>query len=411
MPLIGLTNGARVNSLEVSDELWAELRTPAGRDTLTMPGCGMPALARVSKLGFRHFAHRANTDCEAEHKPESPQHMAMKAAVADLVNMEPGWEATIEFQGPDGAWVADVLAEHPCGRRIAFEVQLSGQTPDEFQFRSQRYFDAGILPVWITPLEVNAGVVLPVVRTSWRKSTPLPVDLAELLDWPNRSGNPTIRHSVGMYLDLGYVWSDGDVTRQLGERQRERLEREREYAAELAAQERRKKWLEDQIEKVRSLNTKVKVPEEMVAKNAPLALWVTQIGCWKCSAQMIIWQAQNAPELAFSPLLANPRPEDSVTARRLLQEWAVQARPTASKANIKVSYTKASGSSYPAFCCRDCGAVQGHVFLTHLLRKNWSPIATLPPGRHPKPQRRPVRQPVKKRSFEEMVIAKMTNRG
>lgn len=63
-----------------------------------------------------------------------------------------GWEANPEVRGTtsDGeAWIADVLCERD-GLRVAFEVQWSSQSDEEFRRRQQRYARSGVRTIWVT---------------------------------------------------------------------------------------------------------------------------------------------------------------------------------------------------------------------------------------------------------------------
>jgi hypothetical protein len=139
MPLSGLVDGDRVISSLLTEEEWAALKDDvrAKRRAITMP-CGWPGLAKTSKLGTAHFAHKPGGDgCSAG---ETAQHLLAKAIIVDAI-IAAGWEAEPEARG-DG-WVADVMATRGAVR-VVFEVQWSNQTLDDYRHRQQRYRDAGI---------------------------------------------------------------------------------------------------------------------------------------------------------------------------------------------------------------------------------------------------------------------------
>jgi hypothetical protein len=74
------------------------------------------------------------------------QHLTAKSVIARAA-VAARWKATVEYPAADRSWIADVLAEKD-GRRIALEVQLSRQDSAEFEYRQQRYAEAGIECFW-----------------------------------------------------------------------------------------------------------------------------------------------------------------------------------------------------------------------------------------------------------------------
>lgn len=126
---------------------------------------------RTSRLGLRHFAHRSGTHGTS---PESMQHQVLKAVVARHLQ-EQGCTVDIEAPTPDGSWIADVLTTSPTGARHAWEIQLSRQPDDEFRQRTNRYRDAGIETVWITPHTDWLPDGIDAIHTPIRKSTRLSV--------------------------------------------------------------------------------------------------------------------------------------------------------------------------------------------------------------------------------------------
>jgi hypothetical protein len=133
----------RITADAFGRSLQADVR--AGRRSALSPSCGAAAYLRTSKLGVRHFAHRASGDC-ATHPKETGQHLLAKDIIMRAARAA-GWDAEPEVHG-DG-WVADVLASDGA-RRVAFEVQWSAQTRDEFERRQARYAAEGIRCAWFT---------------------------------------------------------------------------------------------------------------------------------------------------------------------------------------------------------------------------------------------------------------------
>lgn len=138
MPLSATVDGQPLCAPLLDERAWAGLRGKA----IVLQPCGHPGFPRVSRLGTRHFVHER--DC-GSHRPESTEHLYVKAAVAGAV-AETGWSAGTEVPGP--GFVADVLARRG-DMRVAFEVQRSRQVLREYERRQATYADAGIRCVWL----------------------------------------------------------------------------------------------------------------------------------------------------------------------------------------------------------------------------------------------------------------------
>ena len=172
MQLVAYMDGERVDATEMAHDPWRNLvNHPLYRD-LVLLECGLRA-SRVTRRGRQFFKHYPDVECAIEHKSESPHHLAMKRALKDRINAAPGWSAEVEQAHPERTWIADVMATHISGRRLAFEVQLSAQSEDDYVRRSQRYVDDHIGPVWVVPDNFDwFRVKLPmIVRGSERPAT------------------------------------------------------------------------------------------------------------------------------------------------------------------------------------------------------------------------------------------------
>lgn len=171
MPYMALLGGQIIDALMICDPReWAALKADRGRlRALTLPCCGGSARACTSSRGTHFFAHLPGSSCdevandypEGDRRGESPIHQLLKRAIGQQLISLAGWAAHVERRDPDGAYVADVAAQHCGGRRMAFEVQLSEQPVEVYQRRSERYLQRRILPLWIV-----SG--LPTALTIWR---------------------------------------------------------------------------------------------------------------------------------------------------------------------------------------------------------------------------------------------------
>lgn len=147
MPLLATLDGqVRIDATDVADDVWAGIHRARPRRRLTCRECSHPLHAKeMSKSNLRFFAHDADapTCSTAE---ESADHLRWKREVAEAIRQVSGWSAHLEE--PIGRRRADVVAtDDSC--RIAFEVQLSEQTPADYVTRTNDYTNEGVATVWL----------------------------------------------------------------------------------------------------------------------------------------------------------------------------------------------------------------------------------------------------------------------
>lgn len=143
MPLLAMIDGVRTVSSLMTVEEWGALKTDvrSKRRRVELP-CGSAGHAKTSRLGTQYFAHNAGGDsCSAG---EGAEHLLAKSIIIQAARAA-GWDAEPEYRG-DG-WVADVMATKG-GSRVAFEVQWSPQTPEDFTLRQERYAEHGVRGAW-----------------------------------------------------------------------------------------------------------------------------------------------------------------------------------------------------------------------------------------------------------------------
>lgn len=145
MPLKALLDDREVVSIFLSDAEWVGLRdVQQSQRTRFRMADGARAIAKVSSRGLRFFAH-APGEGHGVTAPESPQHLALKAAIARTCKLA-GW--SVDVEAPGDGWIADVLATRG-ETRIAFEVQWSHQSEIDYAYRTTRYRAAGVESVWL----------------------------------------------------------------------------------------------------------------------------------------------------------------------------------------------------------------------------------------------------------------------
>lgn len=385
MLLTAMLDGNRVDASTYTNESWFELQKSEDRKRMVMPVCGIRAVAKKRGDSTRFFAHLRKEACKVEHGGESPQHLAMKEALRTCIDKVPGWHAIVEHPHPSREWIIDVLAEKDDrSKRIAFEVQLSSQTPDNYFARSQRYFDSGAFPVWLIPrrLEYHPTKV-PVVVTGFGKSSTIPDDKTELLKLPAGQDFVKAGDSLGAFvttlLTCGPSWKPGFPSEQAA-RQAEEAARE----AVLREAERRK---EEEFERsIADMNDRSASPESafgshVMSTDSDTFIWGCLTSCWSCEEPLLVWDARSpgfrkrwarVPGPAVKSEVGEKRYENHPDVQRAVDRWIRAVKSDIPKARIAPRRTKASGRLYSAFVCPSCDATIGQFFLSCIRAEKWS---------------------------------------
>ncbi|WP_229992254.1 competence protein CoiA family protein [Arthrobacter sp. Bi26] len=382
-----MLDGERVDATKHTRESWLALQSSEERRQLVMPLCGVRAVAKA-RGETKFFAHLSTAGCGVEHGGETPQHLAMKEALALGIDRVPGWHAIIEHPYPSREWIVDVLAESDDGaRKVAFEVQLSSQTPDRYASRSQRYFDGGIFPVWLVPRELEySPIAVPAVVTGFGKSSDIPEDVEQLLridvDLNFIQQAKNLDAFIGQLLHRGPHWPKGSPTQQAEARKAE----EERRIAQLKAEEAKRAAFELAVQQTneRSAPASVAFGPHRVPADSDIFIWATLNACWKCEEPMLVWAARSpgqgkrwtrVPEVQARDEVGLKRFENRPEIHRVVDRWIKEIKADVPKAVIRLRRTKASGKEYSAFCCPACDAVVGQVFLHRLRPEKWSLIS------------------------------------
>jgi competence protein CoiA len=139
--------GNRLVSVDFSETQWQSLKSSYKKLDIRMGCCQAPAIPKTSKTGLHFFSHKSDSCGGGK---ESIEHLTCKEKVMHGAR-QVGWEAFPEEEGIDNKgnkWIADVLCMKS-NIKIAFEIQLSNQTFDEYKSRNQRYADSGIRCCWL----------------------------------------------------------------------------------------------------------------------------------------------------------------------------------------------------------------------------------------------------------------------
>lgn len=386
MPLIAMLEGVRVDASAHTPESWTELKQSPAAKRMVMPLCEIQAVAKT-RGSTRFFAHLELTGCKVDHGEESAQHRAMKAALRDRIDAVDGWHAFVEFPHPSREWIVDVLAESDDRRRrIAFEVQLSSQTPEKYQLRSQRYFNDHVFPIWVIPrrLEYNE-IKIPVVVTGFGKSSEVPEQIADLMALgvtSDLADQDTLGATVQAILARPVRWSHGSPSDQVARHRKEEERRAR------ARQEETLRQL--QFERsVAEMNDNSAAPELAFAahtvhtEGGPF-VWATLTQCWSCEHPMMLWEAQGtvsgeqpmvAPALEIKSDIRRKRYENHPDVHKAVNRWIKETRADVEKAPIILRRSRTKGSQYSAFVCPGCDAIMGQIFISCIRVEKWSLIS------------------------------------
>ncbi|CAH0126196.1 hypothetical protein SRABI83_00084 [Arthrobacter sp. Bi83] len=402
-----MLDGSRVDATTYTAEGWSELQESEDRKRMVMPVCGIRAVAKTRGPSTRYFAHHRKNGCKVEHGGETPQHLAMKEALKLCIDNVPGWHAIVEHPHPSREWIIDVLAESDDFRaRVAFEVQLSSQSPQNYFVRSQRYFESGAFPVWLIPrpLEPHQTKV-PTVVTGFGKTSPIPDDVSRLLALSAGQEFVTADDRLGVFVEAllqrGHSWTHGSPGDQAA-----RQKAEAERVAEAAKAQRKKQEAFEQA--IAEMNDRSASPESAFGPHTVLVdtdtfVWGSLTSCWNCEEPMLVWDARSpgfrkrwarVPRPAVKSEVGEKRFENHPEVHRAVDKWMRVAGSDIAKAAIKPRRTKASGRLYAAFVCPSCDSTMGQFFISCVRPEKWSilsgPAVEPPP---PAPTAKPSAAP------------------
>lgn len=407
MQLVAYLNGQRFDATVISHEAWRALKNLPGYPDMVLPECGARAVRRTSHRRTQFFAHYRNAGCGVEHKSETPQHLAMKRAVAERINVFPGWRAEVEYADAGREWIADVMAFADDGRTIAFEVQLSHQTEEDYARRSQRYFDDRIGPVWLVPRPLDyMDLKIPQIVTGFGKSSEVPDTPADLMRHetyqPLTREFSDVRTVIDRMLSRRVTWPHGSPADQ--ERAREEARRQAE-AARVLAQQRdeaaralRQRQAEEErrrFEAETAAFIEGAMPAAVTAGQTPVHspsgsyIWASLIRCRQNGHQVLVWQAQATEPLAVDSQAKPRRREDYLDVR-----LCVQRLQAATGIGLTAQMVRLKGRPpRSGFACPICGDLIGQRFIAALPPQKWSLIAVPAPGKPVLPENQIPQRP------------------
>ncbi len=384
MQLVAYLNGDRVDATQMAHDPWRALVNHPLYMDLVLLECGLRA-SRVTRRGRQFFKHYPGVECSVEHKSESDQHLAMKRALQDRINAVPGWRAEVEHAHPQRAWIADVMAIHTTGRRLAFEVQLSPQSEDEYVYRSQRYVHDGVGPVWVVPYDHDEfRVKLLMIVTGFGKTSDLPEAPAKLMDraqyQPVLGKSGHVGRAVDAVLHPSFRWSYGTPQHQL-----EEIARRAEIRAKAAAEHLERIEQAEEAKRIAAENAAA-VAAEVTARFVDAAaapgitdvppvlssrrIWASDVRCMKSGHPVLIWLLTEPTGQKSGNWM--PRAENFENVRAHVDSWLSAAGRGLARAGI---YRLQGPGNRSAFACPICEDVIKGRWITALPPAKWSVIA------------------------------------
>lgn len=396
--LVAYLNGERIDATLMAHQPWRALVHDPDYKSLVLIECGLRA-SRVTLGNRQFFRHHSEVACSIDHKSESEQHLAMKRALKDKIDTMSGWRAEVEHAHPDRTWIADVMAIHVSGRRLAFEVQLSQQNEDEYIRRSQRYADDRVGAVWIVPDSIDwFRVQMPMIVTGFGKTSALPATPGSLMDLthyqPMFGKSARVDAAVDAVLHPAFSWPYGTPKHQLEEIARleqmkleeiARLEQMKAKAAaeeeERAAQLAEKKRLADEKAALEAAKLEASFIESATAPTvrgarpvlARKRIWASAVRCMEAGHPTLIWRlTEPASSSADTDDPWMPKSENLASVRGSVDAW-LAANPIGL---IKAGIHRLKGiGDRKAFACPECKSVIKGRWVSALPPAKWSVIA------------------------------------
>jgi len=151
--------------------------------------CGGFVHLKKGKLKIAHFAHFSNQQIPSCSKSnESIEHLECKSFIAKLLESRYSQKNVFPEHKVESGQEADVYLELPTVK-IAFEIQFSQQSEEEWKIRTERYKKHNIVPIWILGFRKginelqkerlsdfaipqtmqNAGIELPKFKKDWER--------------------------------------------------------------------------------------------------------------------------------------------------------------------------------------------------------------------------------------------------
>lgn len=385
--LVAYLNGERIDATQMAHEPWRALANDRNYKSLVLIECGLRA-SRVTLGRLQFFRHHRDVACSIEHKSESEQHLTMKRALKDKINAASGWRAEVEHAHPERAWIADVMAIHISGKRLAFEVQLSPQSEDEYIRRSQRYADDRVGVVWIVPDNLDwFRVQMPMIVTGFGKTSALPGPPEMLMDRAHFQPMFGKRASVGAALDAilapSFRWPYGTPEHQLDE-----ISKLEEMKAKAAAenQERQARLAEEK----RLDDEKAKLEAEELAARfiasaatpaigaarpvlAAKRIWASEVRCLAAGHPMLIWRlTEPTPKGTSDGPMWRPTMENFDNVRAHVDTWLAGSGSSLAKAKI---FRVNGWPVRRTFVCPECNQVIQGRWVSALPPAKWTLIA------------------------------------
>ncbi|WP_455768664.1 competence protein CoiA [Cytobacillus firmus] len=111
------------------------------------PECKEKVIMKIGKKRIPHFSHSKGSECPERYEKESEYHISGKVLLFKWLKKK-GLNPTLEPYYPEISQRPDISVHYE-GVHYALEYQCSSISEELFIKRTEAYFQAGIVPIWI----------------------------------------------------------------------------------------------------------------------------------------------------------------------------------------------------------------------------------------------------------------------
>ncbi|MFE4524801.1 competence protein CoiA [Cytobacillus firmus] len=138
-------NGVRINL--IGSHSIPSLQQYREKHNFFCPECKEKVIMKIGKKRIPHFSHSKGSECPERYEKESEYHISGKVLLFKWLKKK-GLNPTLEPYYPEISQRPDISVHYE-GVHYALEYQCSSISEELFIKRTEAYFQAGIVPIWI----------------------------------------------------------------------------------------------------------------------------------------------------------------------------------------------------------------------------------------------------------------------
>ncbi|MBG9549627.1 competence protein CoiA [Cytobacillus firmus] len=138
-------NGVRINL--IGSHSIPSLQQYREKHNFFCPECKEKVIMKIGKKRIPHFSHSKGSECPERYERESEYHISGKVLLFKWLKKK-GLNPTLEPYYPEISQRPDISVHYE-GVHYALEYQCSSISEELFIKRTEAYFQAGIVPIWI----------------------------------------------------------------------------------------------------------------------------------------------------------------------------------------------------------------------------------------------------------------------